>query len=114
LVFIIGNRFAKKRIITTKENIQKFQKSIFNFILYSDIIREHGNVFEVPMDTRYPTEIERLLQGNEVLTESKNEELEDEVFYLQAKKIKWNISLKTKMSAFVEIVKIKDFTIARS
>ena len=35
-------------------------------------------------------------------------------FILQAKKMKWNISLKPKMSAFVEIVKIKDFTIARS
>jgi len=81
LVFIIGKWFARKRIITTKENIRKFQKSIFNFILDSDITREHGNVFEVPIDTRYPIEIERLLQCNEVLTESKNEELEDEVFY---------------------------------
>ncbi|CAG8811745.1 18809_t:CDS:2, partial [Gigaspora rosea] len=34
-----------------------------------------------PIDTKYPIEIERLLHGNEVLTERKNVELEDEVFY---------------------------------
>ncbi|CAG8585716.1 19060_t:CDS:1 [Gigaspora rosea] len=47
------------------------------------------------MDTRYQIEIKRLLQGNEVLTKSKNEELEDEVFYFIAEEEKLDYIFET-------------------
>lgn len=79
LVFILGNQRTK--ITTTIENIKNYPNSIFTFMLEdgNKVIRDDEHVFEVPLDPKYPEEIERALQGHEVVVESINEELEEEL-----------------------------------
>jgi hypothetical protein len=88
LVFILGNK--RTRITTTIENIRNYPNSVFTFILEDDskIIKENRQVFEVPLDPMFPTEIERALQGHEVIVEKNNEYLEEELeFFTGERKV---------------------------
>ncbi|CAG8841823.1 2858_t:CDS:1, partial [Racocetra persica] len=41
------------------------------------------HVFEVPLNPKFLNEIERALQGREVITEYENEDLKNELYFLR-------------------------------
>lgn len=81
LVFVLGDQTTK--ITTTIDSISKLSDSIFKFILENGdmFVREHPQVLRVPFQPKFTKEIERALQGHEVVSEAVNELLEDELDY---------------------------------
>ncbi|CAG8837260.1 34833_t:CDS:2, partial [Racocetra persica] len=80
IVFIIGN--MKKKIVTRRDIIKNQTNSLFALLLNdSNIKQDDDHVFEVPLNLKFLNEIERALQGREVITEYENEDLKNELYF---------------------------------
>ncbi|CAG8757207.1 23831_t:CDS:1 [Racocetra persica] len=80
IVFIIGD--MKKKIITRRDIIKTQTNSLFALLLNDgNIKRDDDHVFEVPLNLKFLNEIERALQGHEVITEYENEDLKNELYF---------------------------------
>ncbi|CAG8847799.1 33771_t:CDS:1, partial [Racocetra persica] len=80
IVFIISD--MKKKIVTRRDIIKNQTNSLFALLLNDgNIKRDDDHVFEVPLNLKFLNEIERALQGREVITEYKNKDLKNELYF---------------------------------
>jgi hypothetical protein len=86
LVFFLGTQTKKKRIVTSTKNITNLQNSIFGFLLGTNFGFKNESYFDVPKDFKYLDQIERILQGQKILVDTMNEELELELDFLECEK----------------------------